>query len=492
MKFKYMSIFLILVLSLSLVSASPFGFFTKLKNSITGNTVKDFHNRCVNALSSYNVENPDVICKSIKNANDCEKKLDDLQEYGLPSDFCKKYFKQRSRVVSNEKTKLRTSGRHKQLVNKKKVLASKFHLNKEKLLSAKQRFIIGSKLKNIDPKKKDILSKLDPASRKKFIASNKPIVADKIKNFKMNDFISKRKLSSDKVKLLSKKIKERKKVIHNLKANFVKARDTLKSYKAKLNNCSGDECDQIKEELMSTAKSYLNNYIDFTIAHFEKLRDSAESNDALSEDELSDITSNIDDILSKLNDFKSKLEEVETKDDLNALAKDVKLFVRDTNKKNKAMIFKDAHAILWSVFRREKFFADQLEKKLAVLSEQDIDVSEESSLLDEAVSHIDSAEEIHKEIKDLIEEKDFDSVKEKVESAKNELKEARSLLIEIHKSIKDYDVEVDDEITVYDDSESDVETQDTGSDISASSDENMTTDENISEESSSEDNSSNE
>ncbi|RMF05059.1 hypothetical protein D6764_05645, partial [Candidatus Woesearchaeota archaeon] len=207
-----------------------------------------------------------------------------------------------------------------------------------------------------------------------------------------------------------------------------------------------EACKEAQEEALNKAKEFLSNAIDVQIVYLEKLKSRIEASELLSEEEVQEILSEIDNLINTLEQLKEKVAEAENKDDIKAIAEELK----DIAKKVKYRAQVHAGRIINEKVGEIVVRSEQLEKRLdcvlAQMEGQGIDTAAIDLMVDDFSNKVQSARDnwetakkYFKEAQNLKEASDpnYEQVRQLVNLGKARVKEAHDDLKEAHKLLKE-------------------------------------------------------
>ena len=293
-------------------------------------------------------------------------------------------------------------------------------------------------------------------------------VDEKIEELKEHKDLSKFK---EERKFKARTLAESKKA--DAKARFEEAKRHFEEVKASIKDAKEDLMDASDEEKAKKANNYLGHVLDAIEKHLNKVLAKVEENEYLTEAQVSELTSAINERLEKVSGLRSGLESATTRDEIKALAKDVRELLKDVKDHTKVASGKAFSHRMGGVIVQSEHLQAKLEKVLERMTENGLDTSSAESLISEFGSLIDSAKvrfeaaiAKFKEAESLTGDDRAEVIKEAqsyMREAQADLKEARAKLKEITRSVKAQGDEAEDaldEETEDDDDEEEEEVED--------------------------------
>ena len=311
------------------------------------------------------------------------------------------------------------------------------------------------------------LSDMDAERLKRHIEAREKI-DEKIEELKKHKDLSKFK---EERKFKARTLAESKKA--DAKARFEEAKRHFEEVKASIKDAKEDLMDASDEEKAKKANNYLGHVLDAIEKHLNKVLAKVEENEYLTEAQVSELTSAINERLEKVSGLRSGLESATTRDEIKALAKDVRELLKDVKDHTKVASGKAFSHRMGGVIVQSEHLQAKLEKVLERMTENGLDTSSAESLISEFGSLIDSAKvrfeaaiAKFKEAESLTGDDRAEVIKEAqsyMREAQADLKEARAKLKEITRSVKAQGDEAEDaldEETEDDDDEEEEEVED--------------------------------
>src|SRR3989338_1400198 len=311
------------------------------------------------------------------------------------------------------------------------------------------------------------LSDMDAERLKRHIEAREKI-DEKIEELKKHKDLSKFK---EERKFKARTLAESKKA--DAKARFEEAKRHFEEVKASIKDAKEDLMDASDEEKAKKANNYLGHVLDAIEKHLNKVLAKVEENEYLTEAQVSELTSAINERLEKVSGLRSGLESATTRDEIKALAKDVRELLKDVKDHTKVASGKAFSHRMGGVIVQSEHLQAKLEKVLERMTENGLDtssaealISEFGSLIDSAKVHFEAAIAKFKEAESLTGDDRAEVIKQaqsNMREAQADLKEARAKLKEITRSVKAQGDEAEDaldEETEDDDDEEEEEVED--------------------------------
>jgi phage gp36-like protein len=208
-----------------------------------------------------------------------------------------------------------------------------------------------------------------------------------------------------------------------------------------------EECKAKRDELKGKARPYLLNIADLVLGELDRIKEKVQSSEELSDEEKSEITSDLDARIEEVTEAKSVIENLDnesTREDVNAAAKTIREAWRNTRVSLKKDTGRLVNAKLGNIIEKTESLEAKLTKVRDRLEEKGADVSVLDEKLDDFSAKIDSARENYEaavqafkdahtvqEVNDAVKE-----VHQYITDAKAALKDARDFLREAVNEIK--------------------------------------------------------
>ena len=293
---------------------------------------------------------------------------------------------------------------------------------------------------------------------------------------KINEFLKKLKIKKIKKDMLFKervikgeKLKEAKEKYSIAKQKYADAKDDFLDEKKEFLKAKGEGNETAALE---HAKKYLLNAADVVLSSLEKVKERIESSEDLTEQEAIDALADINKMIESVKNAKTKVEQATTKEDIKEAGKTIINAWKNTKPRLKMHIAKVENSKIGEVIKRSERLEEKLNKVLAKMEEEgiqvegiDAKVSEFSAKINEAKEKIKLSKGKFEEAKNIRKEnltegeitKVNDLIKESralAKEAHDALKEAHSILKDILKDIKEAKGE---EVNLEDENEDEVE-----------------------------------
>ncbi|MBR9675991.1 hypothetical protein GOV05_03210 [Candidatus Woesearchaeota archaeon] len=303
------------------------------------------------------------------------------------------------------------------------------------------------KIRNLSEEELKKLSLLHREKAKRIVDTNtKEKIREDLKNYvvktvRKENLYQKRIVAENRYEEARKKYAQAKNRYEEAKDNYT---DAKKRFEERVRE--GDE-----EGAREEAKKFLIHASDMIISSLEKIKENAEGNDDLTEEEYLELISEIDAKLAEVEDLKSQVEDAETKEEIKELASQINAKwarIKSAIKYHSANAFKSK---VGEIFVKSEQLQAKLERILSHLEEVGIDVEDIDlkvddfdALLSSAKDEYESGVALYREAFELrknngsIEEINalVEDAKTKIRSAHESLKEAHNLLMEIAREIK--------------------------------------------------------
>jgi chromosome segregation ATPase len=276
------------------------------------------------------------------------------------------------------------------------------------------------------------------------------------------------------------KLKEAKQNYGQAVKNLVQAREKSKEAhqafldaKQNLKTCT-ENCGELEAKTLQNAKDFLIRTADSMISHLEKVKTTLQSNEDLTDEEVSEMITKIDAQIKELQDAKAKVEAATTKAELKEASKTILDAWRKINRYTLFHIAKIVNARHGGIIVKLKHLELRLQKVLEKMEENGKDTStiqplvdEFNQYLEEAKTKFDLAEQKFKDFKALPEPKGeagnklIQEAQGYMKEARDSLKNAQEKLKEIVKAVKDAKGDKELAETTTEEAEEDLEETDT-------------------------------
>lgn len=244
-----------------------------------------------------------------------------------------------------------------------------------------------------------------------------------------------------------------------LREQYRNQRQLMLESKTNYANCKGDdseECDQIREQARERAREHLMGTADLILNHIDTIIEKVESSEDLSEEEASEILSDLEESKTEIEDAKAVIEglgEDASNEELQEAANTIKNAWNRIKKQFKYSVGRTVGARLRTVIEKTQQSGERLEEMIGSLEEEGKDVSALNELLNEYNGHVDEAVALYEEATEKWSEAttpgEVDDVAKEVndlfKQVNEHLREAHELLKEIVKNIKEEGQDITDD-----------------------------------------------
>jgi|GEM_PF-6795765 len=215
----------------------------------------------------------------------------------------------------------------------------------------------------------------------------------------------------------AKKIMEEKKnAYQNAYQEYVKAREQYMKSKINVNRLSA----------INRTKTFLTAALDRMISHIEMVSSKVENSSALSEEEKSEIISELSTTLDELNSYKSRIDSATTLSDLRNISIEMRKDWVETQKRIRGAVGLYEAVFLQKLVNKEFKLADKIDSKIAELKANGTDTSTLESLASQYRGNLTSANA------------SLASAREQFALLKNATPEEKATIVEkMHNYIKD-------------------------------------------------------
>ena len=290
----------------------------------------------------------------------------------------------------------------------------------------------------------------------------------KVRQVRNADDLKERVLTRQKMDIARESFDKARKDYNDAKEKY---KDARQNYLEARN--SGDE-----EAALEHAKEVLLNSADSIIAHLERVKSKIDENEQISEERSSSIIESIDAMILDIESVKDNIIAAQTKEEVRKAAAELKSKWQEVRNKAGAFAERVVIARVEGVLNQAEVLEKKLDKALAKMEEQglDVDVAEEvatfSALVADAKASFSQAQD---KLQEAIDSEDWESAKALTEEAKELLGNSRESLKDAHETLKeivkkareagqeleiDGDAEVEVEEDEEDDDEDEEETED--------------------------------
>lgn len=281
------------------------------------------------------------------------------------------------------------------------------------------------------------------------------------------------------------KYEEAKKQYEKAQERYKKASENFKESKERFEKAVKEGND---EEAITQAQKYIGNGIEMIIASLEKVKENANSNNDLTEEEVEDITSKAEEKITEMTELATRLDSSKTKEEIKEIAAEMSQEWTRAKLHIAVSAAKAYDSKVGEILSRSTQLEAKLERVLLDLEESGYDITELNDKVDEFNEEVESARTNYAAGKQIIEDiraeqniskEDFETsmneAKELIKNAHESLKEAQKIITEIFKEAKkidknvsfedesdEYEVveEIEDESDEEDEEELDEETED--------------------------------
>ncbi|MBW2981124.1 hypothetical protein KY360_06940 [Candidatus Woesearchaeota archaeon] len=248
------------------------------------------------------------------------------------------------------------------------------------------------------------------------------------------------------------------------KEEFLATKEQLKACK----DVDSEECDELEENIIISAKEFLIESAELAIEHLNKIKERVESSDDISEEEAAKIIEDIDNAIEALQNAIEEVNAAETKEEVKEAAKTIDSVWKRIKNRAKLHAARVVHAKVGEIIVRSRQLEAKLDRILERMEDEGIEVEDIDAKVGKFSDKIEEARVLHKHSTEMfIEAKESANpglVKEARELAKKAheaLKEANRILIDIIKAIKEaggsLDVEEEEEVEVVEEVEEEEE-----------------------------------
>ncbi|MBT4823827.1 hypothetical protein HON88_01365 [Candidatus Woesearchaeota archaeon] len=271
------------------------------------------------------------------------------------------------------------------------------------------------------------------------------------------------------VKGVKKKVQEKRKVIKKdlkvsrerylkAKEDYTKVSDELKERrvaflemkenKGLCKDPESEKCAEHNEKMLEKAKAWLVRSIDVLDKHLNKIQERVKSSEDLSEEDATKMLEDVEAGLKRLRTLREKAEAATTKEEVRAVAKEVKKFWSKYKVSSKGYAIHLAQGKVEDIIKKSYQLERKLEAILKGAELRGIEITEEvDSLVDEFSENTEEARAHYEKSREYLREayalrkdgaaEDVDRVKELMEMSKEELKSAREAIQSAHKKLSE-------------------------------------------------------
>jgi len=265
--------------------------------------------------------------------------------------------------------------------------------------------------------------------------------------------LQKREVAKERKNMLQSNFEDAKRRYNEAKDKYQNVRETFLERKRMMKECEGqetEECKLARRDANDAAKQFLLNSIERAKTHFEQLQARIGSAEGMSEEEVTEMSEDVNDQMLELEGLAEEVEDAETNEDLREVANQLE----NTWKKQKEKANKYAgrliHSKVGEIIVQARQLEAKLERTMERLEKKGVDISSiDATGVDVAAfgGYIDTARSKFDEAKTLFEEGKVDEAKALVREAHESLKEAHLLLRDLVRNVKAAggDIEAEDE-----------------------------------------------
>ncbi len=304
----------------------------------------------------------------------------------------------------------------------------------------KRRVELVKKLKEKDLKRLNRISKKKLEKIKGFMELRKE---KEFRKFKKNGFKA-RIVAKEKYKLALERYNKAKKTYLDIKERYVKKSKAIRKLKNELKGLTGDEYKEKEGEIKEKVSEFLVDVSDMILKHLEMVKERVESNEDLSEEEVSEILEKIKEEIAKVEKVKEEalsLTSESSKEEIREVAKELKEVWLDLKPKVKRAVGRVVNARIGGIIVRSKHLENRLNRILERMVEEGKDISELEPLIEKFNGFLDEAKENYKKARELFNDGLVREGHEYMKEAHKALKEANKALKEIFKELKNENME---------------------------------------------------
>ena len=275
----------------------------------------------------------------------------------------------------------------------------------------------------------------------------------------------KRVILDRKLKVLRQDYVEAKSDYLEARANYLDKKKAFVGAKKKWNGCKNDdsvECVQIRKETKRHAKQFLLNSADMVLNTLEKLKSKIQASEDMTEEEVSEALSEIEEKITEITELKVTIEALNgesTKEEIHEVRDSIKTIWKSTKKVIKVRAGVLVNKRMGGIIVQSERLSIKLSRAIDRLEAKGYDISGIEDLeadfdakLAEAKDNYEIAQEKYEAAKDTT---SFDLVIREAHNylvkAHNDLKDARVILRQIIKTIKETEKEDEDVLGEEDD-----------------------------------------
>lgn len=403
---------------------------------------------------------PGVCCRALTaECMACSKgvSVDDLCKRAPRTPGCPEFDVNATREMIKERFNVSDE----QMIKTREMMKKRFNLSEEdaqrleRLGAVEARKLIASnpRLANRSHEfSEDELEKLGALSRsrlKELAEKSSDEVKDSLKKvtvakIKKEDAFKKRTIAKERVQAAKENYEEARKRYNNAKKEFSEEKDAWRKAVD-----AGDE-----EAAIEHAKNYLSDAADLVIESLEKIKARVESNDDLTDEEAQEIIDEVEGHIATIEGYKEELDAAQTKEEVKTVGKKIVSAWNRMKHQVEVRAEQIVKSQVGEIMSRSDALEQHLERILAEMEEdgveiEDIDdkVDEFSELIASAKDKFEESEDLFKQAKESDDRDALNQSKTLVRDAHADLKKAHIILMDIVREVKaaGYDVEDDSE-----------------------------------------------
>jgi len=198
-----------------------------------------------------------------------------------------------------------------------------------------------------------------------------------------------------------------------------------------------EECTQMKDAIKERSKNFLLHSADMVIQHLEKIKSKIETSERLTEEEVAEITADIDVKIAEIEEAKAAVEAAETKEEIKAAAKQMRDAWKPIRLRAMYWIGHIINARMGGIIVKVDHLNERLEKTLEKMEENGKDTSVAEGLIDEFNALLESAKDNFETSKEHYQDFKETKSKESLEEGKKYMRLAKEDLVDAHKKLKE-------------------------------------------------------
>lgn len=215
------------------------------------------------------------------------------------------------------------------------------------------------------------------------------------------------------------------------KEKFIQTRDRLRVCKEKA------DCEELKEKAKDDAKSSLSRMTDMILESLEKIKAKVEANEDLSEEEQEEMLAELDERTTAVTDAKQTVEESENRTEVLEATRLIKAEWTKTKPVLRKVVDRIVNARIGGIIVQTERLDAKLERVINGLEDKGYDVSEAKEIKVEFSEKVEEAKSNHESAKESFKEDSPTEGNRYMKEAHQNLKDARVLLRDLVKSIKE-------------------------------------------------------